>query len=552
MLDDFSYVKSAQVLASTGRIAYNGWSAPILGWQLFLGALFLKLFGSSFTAARASTVVVALVTVFLTQRTYIRLGISPWNAMLGTLTLTVCPIFLPLTVSFMSDIGGLFCIVICFYACLRSVQAQIVLSTLAWLIFAAHSGAVLGTVRQISWLGVLVIFPCTVWLVRRRRHSVLVGAVLYIASVAFVLSSVAWFLHQPYSIPENLVGEGAELLGPQRILGNLFEIVTLGIFLLPILSAFTMSLCLSRRAMSKWFGLIAIAIGVAASIAIAGFVQAHYSNRMAQRVIVPFTGNPHSMYGFPLPGEHLHVPAIILAIPAATYASFSGFFLWFVLEFRHSQKLVENSCLKGIARPGSTSWSSLLTLIVPFVLSYCALLIPRAVFSGLYDRYLIPLMFFAIPICLRLFQERIHTVFPSVSWLLVLLFAAYTTSATHDTFGQYRARLAAIREMETAGIPATSIDGGFEFNGMTQIEATGHLNNPLIRVPKTAFQPTTPAAASNCPLTLGGYIPMVRPKFALSLDPNVCGGLSSFPPVPYRSWLGLRIVNIYIVKTSID
>ena len=32
--DDWSYIRTAQVLAATGHIAYNGWGAPMLGWQL--------------------------------------------------------------------------------------------------------------------------------------------------------------------------------------------------------------------------------------------------------------------------------------------------------------------------------------------------------------------------------------------------------------------------------------------------------------------------------------------------------------------------------------
>lgn len=47
--DDWSYVKTAQVLAETGQMVYNGWAAVILGWQAYFGALIIKLFGFSFT-----------------------------------------------------------------------------------------------------------------------------------------------------------------------------------------------------------------------------------------------------------------------------------------------------------------------------------------------------------------------------------------------------------------------------------------------------------------------------------------------------------------------
>ena len=50
--DDFAYVRSAKALADTGHLVYFGWSSAMLGWQLALGALFIKLFGSYFTATR--------------------------------------------------------------------------------------------------------------------------------------------------------------------------------------------------------------------------------------------------------------------------------------------------------------------------------------------------------------------------------------------------------------------------------------------------------------------------------------------------------------------
>ena len=52
--DDWSYIWSARVLADTGHLIYNGWGAMPLGWMAYLGALFIKLFGFSFTVARSS------------------------------------------------------------------------------------------------------------------------------------------------------------------------------------------------------------------------------------------------------------------------------------------------------------------------------------------------------------------------------------------------------------------------------------------------------------------------------------------------------------------
>src|ERR1700735_5153275 len=92
MSDDFSYVKTAQVLAQTGHVVYNGWATAMLGWQLFLGALFVKLFGTSFLSTRASTFLIALFITYLTHRILVMTGVSSINAAVGTLVLVLSPL----------------------------------------------------------------------------------------------------------------------------------------------------------------------------------------------------------------------------------------------------------------------------------------------------------------------------------------------------------------------------------------------------------------------------------------------------------------------------
>jgi hypothetical protein len=121
--DDWSYIKTVQLLAQSGHIVYNGWATAMLGWQLYLGALFVKLFGFSFTAVRLSTLVVATATAYLLQRTFVRAGIRQWNATLATMTFVLSPMFLALEFGFMSDISGVFCTVLCLYMCLRALEA---------------------------------------------------------------------------------------------------------------------------------------------------------------------------------------------------------------------------------------------------------------------------------------------------------------------------------------------------------------------------------------------------------------------------------------------
>src|SRR6185503_12459313 len=64
-IDDWSYVKTAFEYARTGHFVYNGWATAMLGWQIPWGAVFLKLFGYSFTAARLSMLPIDFASVWL-------------------------------------------------------------------------------------------------------------------------------------------------------------------------------------------------------------------------------------------------------------------------------------------------------------------------------------------------------------------------------------------------------------------------------------------------------------------------------------------------------
>ena len=132
---------------------------------------------------------------------------------------------------------------------------------------------------------------------------------------------------------------------------------------------------------------------------------------------------------------------------------------------------------------------------------------------------------------------------------LATIFALYSVAGTHDAFGHYRARLNAINELRAAGVPDTSIDAGFEHNGMTQIEAMGYVNDPRIRVLASFHMTLAATFPSNCQPQLTWLTPAIVPGDALSYEPAACGGLSRFAPVSFHDWIGNRSVNLYIVNT---
>ncbi|HKO13800.1 MAG TPA: glycosyltransferase family 39 protein, partial [Acidobacteriaceae bacterium] len=152
-LDDWSYAHIAKVFAANGHLIYDRWSTPMLGWQIVWGALFIKLFGFSFAILRVSMLPIAMATVFLFHQVLLRFGVTARNAVIGTLTLGLSPVFMPLADSFMTDIPGLLVILICIYFCQRAMESTRTRAAILWLVLAAGSNVLGGTVRQIAWLG---------------------------------------------------------------------------------------------------------------------------------------------------------------------------------------------------------------------------------------------------------------------------------------------------------------------------------------------------------------------------------------------------------------
>jgi hypothetical protein len=239
-VDDGPYILMARTLATTGHIAYNGWATAIIGWQLYLGAAFIKHFGFSFTAVRMSSLLVSMALAVVLQRSLVRCSLTERNATLGTLALVLSPLYLMLSVTFMTDITGLFAVVLCFYGCLRALQASSARATIAWLCFAVITNALCGTARQIEWLGLLVMVPSTLWMLRAQRRVLVAGAAATLMGALFVFVCMHWFSVQPYTQPEHLLVKSFPLL---TIFWGLFHsLLDIPFLLLPIFTLFVVPL----------------------------------------------------------------------------------------------------------------------------------------------------------------------------------------------------------------------------------------------------------------------------------------------------------------------
>ena len=552
--DEFSYDKTALEFARTGHILYNGWATAMLGWLIPWGALFIKVFGFSFTGMRLSMLPIDAATVYLFHQILRRFGVNPGNAIFGTLAFALSPIFMPSAVSFMTDVPGMFIIFVCMYMCQEAVKSASDRAALMWLASATVFNVAAGTARQIAWLGALVMVPSTFWLLRKRRGAKETGVVLWGLSFVAVLIFLHWFNSQPYSVPEHIIWARITWGTFPHLAAQLIKMV---LCLLLIILPMTVAWLPSARKLTQngW-----LRIGGVLGVFVAFEFFAKAMGRMDTWLM------PWLMYLLPeqsslrpgMFGTPLEMPlwirfAISLFVVAAAVIAVEQ-----VLERRRSEP-PKRSAVCGVGRPG-TSWNEVAWMLGPFSLSYVLLLMPRGAFDVIQDRYMVGLVPAILIVLLKLYQEQIGPRLPAVSIVMLGLFAAYSVAGTHDYYAESRAQVRAIQMVEDTGVARKSIQAGFPSDGWIQIENGGHINEARIKVPAGAYNPKPfSKIPDGCRDGFTNFAPAIDPKYFILFPwfknpslppPSWCFVRANFPPIRYTTWLPPFHETMYVKRLA--
>lgn len=535
--DDWSYIHTAQIFARTGRFVYNGWATAMLGWQVVWGAIFANIFGPSFTSIRLSTIPVALACAVLFHAILRRFGINRALASFGTLTLVLSPLFLPLADSFMSDVPGLFSILLCLYLCQRASASSEDRAAMFWLIAAALTNVLSGTVRQIAWLGVLVMVPSCAWLLRKRRHLLAVTAILWLVSCGLIFLCMHWFAQQPYSVPEKLL---PGTVTPHALLAVLDQFFRAGLttllFCLPVLAC-GLAFIPRLRGRTRWSALVCLLALCTVFVALKLIGRSGAWLPLWLGNIVNPTGIffMEATFGVSLPAIGGHLRELILAAVAVSSVAFAAA-VW-RRPLQQSLLPEKNACARNAH-----------VLLLPFLFAYSALLLPRAAFSGLYDRYLLPILVVVLYLLLHLYQQRVAARPPVLACLVLALVAAAGVAGTHDFFAMDRARVRLAGRLQSAGIQRPEIRGGFEFDATTQVDLAGYMNERRLVNPSGAYHP--PRRSFNpddpCSYWLQEYIPALHPKFVISPRLSSCFRAGALMEISYRTWLPPATRTLYV------
>jgi hypothetical protein len=389
-----------------------------------------------------------------------------------------------------------------------------------------------------------VMVPCTVWLLRRKRSVAMVGGLSCLIGLCIVFGTVQWFNQQLYTVKEPLLQTVINKGIIYRLPGNILRpTLETALFLLPILLMFLPAIWRSRQRALAALGECAV-LGLLAL----EMIRHHHAGSGLLAPFLLWHGNYVTTHGLgSLWPMHCHYPVVLhdpvrWLLTIATIVSLVGILNTIVFGDRTGD--VDSSGNEVL------SWGKVCLVLVPFTVAYAALLLPFGILGRTLGKYLVPLLPVLLILLLRLYQERMRRRLPWPALVLVLLMGAYTVAATHDLFATYRGALTAINEMRAAGVPRTQIDGGWEYNGWTELEHGGYMHMLGARLPGGARY-TAGTTKNVCPIVYLYMTPVVVPQYGLSFNPNVCEGPAGFAPVTYRRWLSPHTITVYVVKNPV-
>jgi hypothetical protein len=456
------------------------------------------------------------------------------------------PLFIPLAASFMTDLPSEFVILLCTYLCQRAVAAGTDAKSIGWLAAAAATNIIGGTARQIAWLGILVIVPSTAWLLRKRRGVLIAGVAFWCLGVAFILACVHWLNRQPYSLPEEIFPKSKVPLTfmISRVgLDVVKEFFFLALLTLPLLLAWILRM---KRLGLTWLSLICV---LTAAFQFSSFKMNRGYHLLPW--VHDFVGDLGLNAGSRFSWFLGRAPAVMndrtRYVVSYIVMVIAVVFVVDILRVRKTpiKKSIAN-WLK--ADPGVPS-NQEFWIIVPFVVAYFVMLVPRSVDSQVLDRYLFALLPIAILWVLQLYRKYFSQPLPAASYVALAGIAIFSVGGTHDWFALNRARLQAASVLHSSGVPDNKMMLGLDYDSRTQFKYFPAIAAPRARVPDWIYHASPrPDLPDDCVIWSWEMTPAVRPEYFVVFSPLPCLVPSDFAPISYHAWLPPFHRTIYIER----
>lgn len=399
--------------------------APLAAYNLVpiaYGITLSKVIGFSFTALRATNLTLGLLSSLVFYRLLRLYGTRPSLCLLATLLFWFNPLIFNLSYSFMGDIPALFFLVAAWYCFEKGFADQNAL----YILYASALLLLGFFTRQVDLLLFAAVAPM-VW--KLRKHRRIVVAFLTPGAFGVAIWIVLNYLH---IIPP---AASAHLGGWQRGFWPIYArtawkyALQLSLYASPL----SVAILLKNFRTIQWrvVGTVAvILLAITYLYPIDIFPSSDLISKYGLGVMLPvIQGIPPTWGPAIVYNAAMYLSAILLA--------FHCYLLYRVWRERKPKLLFTN---------------------VFFILYFIAIL-----WIGSFDRYLALLVPFVIA---GLAVAATHYNYSRMTVAIgLVLMAAYSMIGTYNYFSWNRARWQAGRDLITAGVPATTIEGGFEWDG---------------------------------------------------------------------------------------
>lgn len=466
--DDWSYGIAVKRFLESGGYYPTVWTSMSLISQVVWGATFAGLLGFSFETLRLSTMVLSWLGIFSIYLVVRQLKQPSWVALATSLTIAFNPIYFALSNTFMTDVPfmALSAMSMLFFVCnLQSHQwSSLFMGTLF---------AIIAVLCRQNALFVPLAFAITILVKEGIGHLPIFRALFPLILSLSVLFSFQWWMDKAGRTPELYGKQIGDLMAiisrpsvwPQNVgLNAGICILYTGLFLFPLL----MYLVLSQKKVLPWLTKVVFPLALLATLlmAYAGRLMPVKTSILNASGIGPLS--LHDTYLLNMP----HVPELSAFFwRIISFVSVVGtiLLLWFLFP------LVIDIIVKIYQAVLTKKKRPVADGIPLFFLSGAAIYFGPILFVGFYDRYLLMLMLL-LAFALFSYTGRLQLPFTKimvVAIFFILPMAVFSIAVTHDYFSWNRARWKALREFtEKENIPASRINGGFEFNGYTLFNNT--------------------------------------------------------------------------------
>ncbi|MBI3051055.1 glycosyltransferase family 39 protein [Candidatus Woesearchaeota archaeon] len=441
--DDFAYGRTV-LNFSQGNFRVHEWLSATVVFQAFVGVLFVKLFGFSFTVLRFASILMALAGVAAAYLILRELDFSDSLAAFGSAVLAFNPLYFSKAFNFHSDIYFLSLMLVSLLFFVKAVK----MNNHVGLLFVGSVFCVFSILVRQNGLLIPPALVAYLWINRRARPFTalhfLVVAILPLAAFA-AYGYWFYFMHG--------ATESAGLMSQYDAahLADLFArlipyrffafFVYIGVLLLPLTVPVLAEFFTRFSRIQKVDRVIFAALSGIGALCIF-FMYRYYGKVLFYLpTIIHSTGlGPAYLQGAKQPEFAFPVLLALSFLAVLSAAAFA-------LLARRKVAIMAKSFFG--ARVSEAQY--LVYFISAGQLAF--LLVLLAVF----DRYLLPLFFPAIVLTLR---ERPRLRVWGVA--VLVLIGIFSVAGTQDYLEWNRAKNAAIAELSSSGVPPDRIDGGFE------------------------------------------------------------------------------------------